>query len=371
MCKVLAYLIGGPKLKETITRKDIAQLTGTTVSVVSRALNNSGYVDAEKKKRILQVAEELGYTRNPVTMTLEQKRTKQILFYCKDLNNSFNIGLYYGMVDAAKRRGYMALLNANLEFDNIKDALIDGIVLQNDFFAEKYAETYGKNYFLPVVAASYGNARNLKIPIPAIEWDLSEAMEKAITYLRRRGHRKIAYAAQYSYECTTDFRGVEWRELMRDILEERLPDYFLDVTKPPYSNNVLPDKPGFEFNDEELVKNEETYADKGKTAARIFLDRQLDATAVICFNDEYALGFMSELQRSGMRIPEDLSIVSFDGIGRRKYTVPELVSITPDPNEFGYNLANLLLDRIERKKIHYYQKQPSRITAGDSVRDIR
>lgn len=358
-------------MSEKVTRKDIAKLTGTTVSVVSRALNNSGYVDVEKKKKILHVAEELGYTRNPVTMTLEQKRTKQILFFCKDLNNSFNIGLYYGMVDAAKRRGYMALLNANLEFENIKDALIDGIILQNGYFAEKYADAYGKNYFLPVVTASYGNAKNLKVPIPAIEWDMAEAMEKAITYLRKRGHRKIAYAAQYSYESTSDFRGIAWRDMMIDVLEERLADYFLDVTKPPYSSNAIPDKPGFEFSEEELVKHEETYADKGKIAARIFLDRQLDATAVICFNDEYALGFMSELQRSGMRIPQDLSIVSFDGIGRRKYTVPEIVSITPDPNEFGYSLANLLLDRIERKKIHYYQKQPSRITAGDSVRDIR
>ncbi|WP_026658753.1 LacI family DNA-binding transcriptional regulator [Butyrivibrio sp. AC2005] len=114
-------------MAEKITRKDIARLSGTTVSVVSRALNNSGYVDVDKKKRILQIAEELGYTRNPVTMTLEQKRTKQILFFCKDLNNSFNIGLYYGMVNAAKQRGYMTLLNANLEFDNIKDALIEGI----------------------------------------------------------------------------------------------------------------------------------------------------------------------------------------------------------------------------------------------------
>lgn len=358
-------------MAEKITRKDIARLSGTTVSVVSRALNNSGYVDVDKKKRILQIAEELGYTRNPVTMTLEQKRTKQILFFCKDLNNSFNIGLYYGMVNAAKQRGYMALLNANLEFDNIKDALIDGIVLQNDFFSGKYADAFGKNYFLPVVSASYGNARNLKVPIPVIEWDMSEAMEKAITYLRKRGHRKIAYAAQYSYENDTDFRGLAWRQMMKDTLEDRLADFFLDVTKPPYSNHSLPDKPGYIFLEEELMQNEETYADKGKIAARIFLDRQLDATAVICFNDEYALGFMSELQRSGMRIPEDVSIVSFDGIGRRKYTVPEIVSITPDPKEFGYNLANLLLDRIERKKIHYYQKQPSRIASGDSVRDIR
>ena len=45
----------------TVTRRDIAQKAGVSVSVVSRALNNSGYVDKEKKKRIIRIAEELGY----------------------------------------------------------------------------------------------------------------------------------------------------------------------------------------------------------------------------------------------------------------------------------------------------------------------
>ncbi|MCR5344185.1 MAG: LacI family transcriptional regulator [Butyrivibrio sp.] len=358
-------------MAEKVTRKTIAEITGTTVSVVSRALNNSGYVDAEKKERIIKVAAELGYTRNPVTMTLEQKRTKQILFYCKDLNNSFNIALYYGMAKAAKIRGYMALINGNLEFDAIREAMIDGIILQNDFFADKYAKQYGKNYFLPVVSASYGNASNLAVSIPVIEWDLVDAMEKGISYLRKRGHVKIAFAGQYGYDTDTDFRGYAWRENMRDVLGDKLKDYFLDVTQEPYSSRYMTDKPGFVLSESDSILNEETYADKGKIAARIFLDRQLDATAVICFNDEYAIGFVSELQRSGLRIPEDVSIISFDGIERRKNMVPELVSITPNPPEFGFRLASLLIDRIERKKIHYYQKQLSRIVPGDSVRDIR
>ncbi len=358
-------------MAETVTRKTIAEITGTTVSVVSRALNNSGYVDAEKKERIIKVAQELGYTRNSVTMTLEQQRTKQILFYCKDLNNSFNIALYYGMAKAAKQRGYMALINGNLEFNDIREAMIDGIILQNDYFADKYARKYGKNYFLPVVSASYGNASNLAVSIPVIEWDLQEAMEKGISYLKKRGHHKIAYAGQYGYDTDSDFRGFAWRESMRDTFGDKLRDYFLDVTEEPYSSRYMTDKPGFILSEADDILNEETYADKGRIAARIFLDRQLDATAVICFNDEYAIGFMSELQKSGLRIPEDLSILSFDGIARRKYMVPELVSITPDPSEFGFRLATLLLDRIEHKKIHYYQKQLSRITSGDSVKDIR
>ncbi len=357
---------------EKVTRQDIARIVGTSVSVVSRALNNSGYVDTDKKSKILEVAKELGYVRNTVAMSLEQRRTKQILFYCKDLSNAFNVELYYGMVKAAKKRGYMALLNANLKFDNIKDAMIDGIILQNNYFTRKYSETYGKNYHLPVVGASFGLAKNYPVSIPVIDWDLEESMEKAISYLRKRGHRNIAFGSQYAYgDNGTDFRGITWRRLMEETLGSKLQDYFLDVTLPPYSSVNIVDRIQFDAGEDDEIYNEETYADKGRIAARIFLDRQLDATAVICFNDEYALGFMSELQRSGMKIPEDVSILSFDGIERRKVSIPMLVSITPDPVEYGRNLANLLLDKIEHKKIHYYSKQPSRITPGESVRDIR
>ena len=92
-----------------VTRKDIAEQAGVSVSVVSRALNNSGYVESEKKARILQIAEELGYSPNPVAMSLASRRTKQILFYCKDLRNAFNI--------EPKIR---TIVTQNLRFENTK-----------------------------------------------------------------------------------------------------------------------------------------------------------------------------------------------------------------------------------------------------------
>lgn len=61
--------------KQTVTRKDVAQKAGVSVSVVSRALNNSGYVQADKKKRVIEIAEEMGYFPHPVAMSLQKRRT--------------------------------------------------------------------------------------------------------------------------------------------------------------------------------------------------------------------------------------------------------------------------------------------------------
>ena len=61
--------------EKKITRKDVAEKAGVSVSVVSRVLNNSGYVDKEKKKKIIKIAEQLGYIPNPIAMALQTRRT--------------------------------------------------------------------------------------------------------------------------------------------------------------------------------------------------------------------------------------------------------------------------------------------------------
>lgn len=71
--------------EKNITRKDVAEKAGVSVSVVSRVLNNSGYVDKEKKKKIIKIAEQLGYIPNPIAMALQTRRTYQIIFFCNDL----------------------------------------------------------------------------------------------------------------------------------------------------------------------------------------------------------------------------------------------------------------------------------------------
>jgi LacI family repressor for deo operon, udp, cdd, tsx, nupC, and nupG len=349
---------------QTITRKDVAQKAKVSVSVVSRVLNNSGYVKKEKRNRVLQVAKELNYVPHPVAMSLQQKRTRQILFYCKDLHNSYNVDMYYGMVGEARKHDYMALLNGNLEFDNIREAMVDGIILQNEFLAEKYVEVYGKNYFLPVVSASYGNISKLPKSIPVIEWDMSRSMESAIEYLRQRGHRRIAYAGPYSYE-NHNARIDSWKRQMRSVFGANLQKYYLDISD--ISNDTFRG----DWKDIEIgASEEEKFNDKGRIAAELFLNSKPNVTAVICFNDEFAGGFMQLLKEHGVSVPDQLSILSFDGSYRRRECYPILTSVNPDPYDYGAKLVDLLLRNIEGQKIHYYAKQPIKISEGDSVKNI-
>ena len=155
-------------VRRRVTRKDIAGALGVSVSVVSRALNNSGYVRKDVREKILALAEQLHYTPNPIAMTLQQRKTRQIMFVCKDLHNSFNIDLYYGMLKVAEEQGFMILLNGKLDYSLFRETLIDGIILSNDFAAYDYDQRCGKTYYLPAVSAGFGLSYPMSKAIPTV-----------------------------------------------------------------------------------------------------------------------------------------------------------------------------------------------------------
>jgi LacI family repressor for deo operon, udp, cdd, tsx, nupC, and nupG len=352
-------------VEQKVTRKDIAKLAGVSVSVVSRTLNNSGYVAEEKKKRILEIANDLHYVPHPVAMSLQQARTKQILFYCKDLHNAFNIDLYTGMLEGAKDYGYMVLINGNLEFDDIRNTMVDGIIFQNEALASRYAKEYGKNYYMPAVTASFSEPVDPPKAVPVIEWDVSESMDKAIAYLRKKGHRKIAYASPYPYSDNNG-RSNSWKRNMRYVFRDTLENYYLDIsslTEQKYSSTYWLDE-------RSRLSYEETFYDKGGLAADIFLGRKLDATAILCFNDEFATGLIQRLEKRGYRIPEDLSVMSFDASFHGRSFSPIITSIAPDNKKFGSDLATLLIRYINGEKISYFTRQPVHIREGESVKAV-
>ncbi len=381
-------------ITKKVTRKDIARQLGVSVSAVSRALNNSGYVNKEAKEKILALAEELHYTPNPVAMTLQQRKTRQIMFVCKDLHNSFNIDLYYGMLKVAEERGYMLLLNGKLDFTLLRETLVDGIILANDYAAYDYDRRCGKNYYLPAVTAGFGNRFPMRKAIPVVEWNLFEGMEKAIGYLRRHGHRKIALACSDVF-LAADPRTVAWISMMREELGKDLPRYHLGINSQDL--NAVPGTakvPGsretqgniYAAGNEEkrgivealgtvteraLKQEEENFFEHGLLAAQLFIDRKLSATALICFNDELGFGVLSGLQKAGVRVPEDISLISFDGCYRIAQTTPRLTSVTCRPEHMGEKLAGQLIDMIEGRPYHYVERVPIRILEGESVRTIR
>lgn len=203
--------------KKPVTRKDIAELCEVSISVVSRALNNSGYVEESKRKKIIATAERLGYVPQPVAMSLQERRTKQLLYYCKDLNNEYYLDMYRGMCQAANERGYLVTVSGVMAFERIKDTMVDGIIMPNEDMTSYYMKKGGKNYYLPIVSASFCNVADIPKSVPLVETDMYKAMEIALNYLNSTGHKIIAYGFPYDMD-NPNSRYLAYKDYIRKVI---------------------------------------------------------------------------------------------------------------------------------------------------------
>ena len=352
------------------TRKEIAERAGVSVSVVSRALNNSGYVSAEKREKILKIAQELDYHPNPVAMSLMSKRTRQILFMCKDLRNAFNIELYEGMIEAAQKQNYMIVLSGEMDLARLPSLLVDGVIFPNEAIALSYLEGEGKRYFLPAVTAAYGVQNSFPRAMPRVTCDMWKASSQMADYLHRLGHRKIAFICPYGMD-SADPRVRVWVDLAAQSLKKNRDRYYIGISRKslPEDRRVL----AFEEEQEDLDLPSfppEHYFEKGSLAADIFMERELDATAVFCFNDEMAMGFCKRIRQLGLRVPEDLSVAGVDGAYTQRYFDEELTTMHLNAAQQGRKCVEVLLNVIEGRKFKYVTNIPVSLKKGATVRSI-
>lgn len=342
-----------------ITRKNVAEKAGVSVTIVSRVLNNNGYVAKEKREAVLRAAQELSYRPNPIALSLQSRRTRQILFYNKDLGNMFTIELYRGMVKYAKQYDYMVSLSGSFNFDRIKTMMFDGIILPNEHVAMEFAKKSAGYTGLPAVSAAYGDTLQLPKNIPMVMADTSEAMELLIHYLWENGHKKIALATPYPVEAQS--RTLTFLSMLRPIYKSHINSY---VIVSPDSMENESKRDGF---------TEEDFNLEGIEAAKQFVKRKLDATAVVCFNDSFALGMVGQLEAMDVRIPEDVSVAGIDGISDHYgcSLVPKLTSVSLFPMRQGAECVRILLEMIEdESRVKSKTKTSIKLLKGDTVKTL-
>ena len=242
------------------------------------------------------------------------------------------------------------------------------MILPNETIAGLYLEATGKNYHLPVVAATYGDSISFSRSMPVIECNMWDGMNKMLDYLWEKGHRRIALVTPYPMDSTSA-RSLAWCSFMKERGGSHWKDYFFEVNK----ENLKQDIRSYGLMEEiqwgaPLI--EETYFEKGELAAELFKERQSKATAAVCFNDEMALGFCKRMRKLGYRIPQDVSVAGIDGAYARKYADQKLTSLAVNPERQGQKCVEVLLDMIQGKKIRYVSKIPMKILEGETVRDL-
>lgn len=344
-----------------VTREDVARKAGVSVSAVSRTLNERGYVAEDKKRAVIEAARELGYRTTSVLT--KNAKSKQLCFLNIDIFNPFYIQLFNIMCKQARERGYTLYLLHSFDEEMAQEMVMDGMITDSESSALEVQKIAGEDFPLPIVSASYGLPIINTKKIRYVDVDSYQAMEIGIEYLQRHGHKKIAYATPYEYGFdanTVQSRNAAFEGIMRPVLGDKFRDYFMDP------QNAVRDQLSLTS-----AQSGEMFYRDGMRSADEFVRRKCDATAIICFNDQYALGLMHRLIQLDYKIPEDVSVMGIDGIDDRQFTKPLLTTVGMNIELLASTCINNLIDMVEGKKVKTFTSIRPKLIHGDSVKDLR
>ena len=320
------------------TRADVAKLAGVSTATVSYVLNGSRNMSEKTRKRVLDAVEQLNYKPDMVARSMSTNETMQLSLMVNDITNPFFSEIILGFETAAMEKGYFVNVctgqrDINSYFDNYIARRIDGVYIA----AVPYRFDMKRLYVLAangIKVVVSGNAEADLKKVSSIEIDYVDGMNRAMDYLYRLGHRRIAYISGLSRKHRFDKRAETYLAAVERLGLDYGDDLLIEG-RPPYTTGP---KDGYALGKE--------LAASGKAF-----------TAVICTNDLMSFGAMTALEKMGYRLPEGVSVMSFDDIAQAKVWRPPLTSLGVDKEAFGRKAFELLYTSIRNGSTGYYTSE--------------
>ena len=312
-------------MKSTI--KDIARKAGVSPSTVSRVISGSNRISEETQMKIRAIMEEMHYRPNLLARSLVNRTTNAIGVFSAtsaevSMKHPFFAEALRGMGTMAARSSMHLLLgtSASQEEDGrvvremIDSGMIEGLILLSTLRDDPVAEQLHRHNFPFVVI---GHPRHGE-KYHRVDSDNEKAGRMVTEYLLKRGHQRICYLGVDHTLSVTCQRQAGF--------EATLQSEFIPISPDTFISNPL-------NNDEEALP-EALLAPGGPTA-------------VVVQDDALAIWLIGALQKAGRRVPEDVSIISFNNAAVSAYTSPPLTSVEVHPFLLGEQAMTLLLDLIK------------------------
>jgi LacI family transcriptional regulator len=309
------------------TIKDIAKLTGLSITTVSLVLNNKGArFPGETRDLVFGAARDLNYHPNQLAVGLLTKQTHTLGLIIPDITNVFFSELAKGLEDRSRQDRYNIILcNSNDEYLMEKQCIttlynrgVDGIVMamSAESFGAKNEECLSllRSLDIPVVLAdSFNEAGDFS----ALAIDNAEGSRLAVGHLLELGHRRIA--------CVSGPRGIKTNR-------DRLEGYTETLREAGLSPDPLL-----------VFEGDFRYQSGYAAVARLVEGRP---SAIFCHNDMMAYGAYKALKDRRLRVPEDISLMGFDDIFFSQYLDIPLSTVAQPVYEMGWQTADQLLGEI-------------------------
>jgi DNA-binding LacI/PurR family transcriptional regulator len=298
---------------------DVAKLAEVSAMTVSRVLNNPERVSRKARERTEAAIEQLGYKRNQAARALVAKSSGLVKIFLSDrwaVQDPYHMTLFAGISNVLSENEIAQLV----VHDMAEHLKCDGMIITG-LTSERASQLKIADYPAPVV--SFGKSSD---QVDWVDVDNVQGTYQATKHLLSLGHRDIAFFGFQTNETYIAEREAGFRQAMTEFGMHIKDAWMVTVSK----------------NATVEAKNE---------ALRVL--KTTDVTGIVCASDIVGLGVTQAAKESNIAVPQDLSVVGFDGVGADMMSDPRLTTMKQPVFELGQRLAQILVDRINRHETKY------------------
>jgi len=306
----------------SLSLREVADRAGVAMSSVSRVLSGHPDVSASMRARVMAVVEELGYEPNMLAASLRRGSTMTVAAVVRDVSSPFYAAMALAAESALREAGYAMLVSSSqgspeldaAQVSQFRRRRVDGLLLSVADESDPATATEVGRLEAPVVLVDCQLAGLLGAS--AVLCDHAAGIERVVEQLRGLGHRRIALvagrmAARPSRELARAFEATcNWLSIASAV-------------------------------EREVIDTATAEAATGR-----LLDRPEPPTAIVSGSAAILPGVLHAARAAGLRIPADISVVTFDDAPLLEAVEPPIAAFDRDPVAVGREAARMLLARI-------------------------
>lgn len=335
-----------------MTIKDIARISGYGISTVSRALNGHPDISDKTREKITEVAKKYNFVPNANARQLKATNSKTVSIIVKGTFNVF----FSGMIENIQSEIDAAGLNVQVHYLHTSQNEVElakkimglekplGIIFLGGSI-DNYNKDFEENVNIPCILCSTTASTTTLKNLSSVSVDDFASGEKAIDYLISCGHKKIGLiGADITTICAS---GLRYRGCMKSFEE----------------NGVPFDNDAFEYAEFDF---ESSYI-----AAKKLIKRKPELTAIFAMSDTMAIGTIRAAADMGIKVPDDISVLGFDGIEFSSFCNPRITTYKQPQAQIAAITVRLLNQMIANSAKPDHILLKAEFQQGGSVKILR
>lgn len=313
-------------MDKKLTIKDIAEIAGVSTATVSRVLNGKDKVKSETKDHVLKIVEKYDYNPNQ-NLTLSNEKSKTILVCVTELKNPFNVPIFDGIQNSAKKHGYdVLILQTKDMYTTFSD--YETILKSQEFAGVIFVSTLTEDQLLDITEQLHHRTPIVLCsefiedsPVSYVGIDDIQAIQKATNYLLSIDRKDILFLNS---------------KLAHNYAKKREKGFRLSL-----------EEANIEVDEDLIVRLSSVNHSLAYASVMHALSKENIPDAILCVSDVFAVGALKACQKKGLRVPEDVAIIGFDNIDLTTMIEPSLTTIDQPTYQIGYQSCELLVEKIQ------------------------